>query len=106
MTLHILSEWDSEDNRLVGHFGPFASQVEAMNYAESERRADPWLTGRGIRWFVDPLTAPEPVTQGLGELRLRLLGWHGSTLNSRDPIDEAAQSFFKMIKLDGTVELE
>ena len=106
MTLYILSEWDGEDNRLLGYFGPFASQVEAMNYAESERSADPWFTGRGIRWFVDPLTAPERVTQGLGELRLRLLGWHGSTLNSRDPIDEAAQSFFKMIKLDGTVELE
>ena len=106
MTLYILSEWDGEDNRLLGHFGPFASQVEAMNYAESERRADPWFTRRGIRWFVDPLTAPEPVTQGLGELRLRLLGWHGSAHNSRDPIDEAAQSFFKTIKLDGTVELE
>ena len=66
---------------VLGHFGPFASQVGAMNYAESERRADPRFTGRGIRWFVDPLTAPERVTQGLGELRLRLLGWHGSALN-------------------------
>ena len=74
MTLYILSEWDGEDNRLLGYFGPFPSQVEAMNYAESERRADPWFTGRGIRWLVDPLTAPERVTQGLGELRLRLLG--------------------------------
>ena len=25
---------------VLGHFGPFASQVGAMNYAESERRAD------------------------------------------------------------------
>ena len=104
MTLYILSEWDGEDNRLLGHFGPFASQVEAMNYAESERRAE--FTGRGIRWFVDPLTAPERVTtQDLGELRLRLLGWHRSAVNSRDPIDVAAQLFFKTIKLDGTVEL-
>ena len=93
MTLYILSEWDGEDNRLLGYFGPFPSQVDAMNYAESERRADPWLTGRGIRWFVDPLTAPELVTQGLGELRLRLLGWHGSAVNPRDPIDAAARCF-------------
>ena len=55
--------------------------------------------------FVDPLTAPERVTRGLGELRLRLLGWHRSAVNSRDPIDVAAQLFFKTIKLDGTVEL-
>src|SRR5690349_16641387 len=100
MTLYILSEWDGEDNRLLGHFGPFPSQVEAMNYAESERRADPWLIGRGIRWFVDPLTEPERVTQGLGELRLRLLGWHRSAVNPCDLIDVAAPSFWKTIKLD------
>jgi hypothetical protein len=105
MTLYILSEWDGADNRLLGHFGPFASQVEAMNYAESERRADPRSTGRGIRWFVDPLTAPEGVTQGLGELRLRLLGWHRSAVSPPDSIDLAAQLFFKTIKSDGTVEL-
>ena len=96
--MYILSEWDSDNNRLLGHFGPFASQVDAMNYAENERRADPRFTGRGIRWFVDPLTPPVRVSHGFGELRLRLLGWHRSA-------DVASQLFFKTIKLDGAVEL-
>ena len=34
------------------------------------------------------------------------LGWHGSAVNPRDPIDLAARSFFKTIKLDGIVEIE